>query len=64
MTTAAPIGDRCYCPDDCNCHYPWRTNYCGCRHHEVPAPAPSAAAIRATVERGAHDAINAYGKVV
>ena len=25
---------RCYCPDDCNCHYPWRPNYCGCRNHE------------------------------
>lgn len=24
---------RCYCPDDCNCHYPWRTNYCGCKGH-------------------------------
>ncbi len=24
---------RCYCPDDCNCHYPWRTNYCGCKQH-------------------------------
>lgn len=24
---------RCYCPDDCNCHHPWRFNYCGCRQH-------------------------------
>jgi len=24
---------HCYCPDDCNCHYPWRPNYCGCRQH-------------------------------
>jgi hypothetical protein len=25
--------NRCYCPNDCNCHYPWRTNYCGCKQH-------------------------------
>jgi deoxyribodipyrimidine photolyase len=25
---------KCYCPDDCNCHSPWRTNYCGCKQHE------------------------------
>lgn len=38
---------HCYCPDDCNCHSPWRTNYCGCRQHEerqaareAYAPAP------------------------
>jgi hypothetical protein len=24
---------RCFCPDDCNCHHPWRTNVCGCRQH-------------------------------
>lgn len=23
----------CFCPDDCNCHHPWRTNYCGCTGH-------------------------------
>lgn len=23
----------CTCPDDCNCHKPWRTNYCGCKQH-------------------------------
>lgn len=23
----------CMCPDDCNCHYPWRENYCGCKAH-------------------------------
>ncbi len=23
----------CLCPDDCNCHAPWRTNYCGCKAH-------------------------------
>jgi hypothetical protein len=26
---------RCYCPDDCNCRTPWRTNYCGCRQHAL-----------------------------
>lgn len=25
---------RCFCPDDCNCHYPWRPNLCGCRGHD------------------------------
>jgi hypothetical protein len=25
---------RCFCPDDCNCHYLWRPNYCGCKGHE------------------------------
>ena len=25
---------RCFCPDDCNCHYPHRFNYCGCKQHE------------------------------
>lgn len=24
---------RCTCPGDCNCHSPWRPNYCGCREH-------------------------------
>lgn len=24
---------RCMCPDDCNCHRPYRTNYCGCKLH-------------------------------
>ncbi len=23
----------CMCPDDCNCHHPWRPNYCGCKAH-------------------------------
>lgn len=23
----------CMCPDDCGCHYPWRTNVCGCKGH-------------------------------
>jgi hypothetical protein len=26
----------CYCPDDCNCHHPHRTNYCGCGAHHKP----------------------------
>jgi hypothetical protein len=24
---------RCYCPDDCNCHYSWRPTLCGCQGH-------------------------------
>lgn len=32
---AIPREDRrCFCPGDCNCHYPWRVNYCGCRQHD------------------------------
>lgn len=27
---------KCYCPDDCTCHYPWRLTLCGCNGHEVP----------------------------
>lgn len=27
------IEDHCFCPDDCNCHHPWRTNFCGCKAH-------------------------------
>jgi hypothetical protein len=26
---------NCFCPDDCNCHYAWRTNYCGCKGHST-----------------------------
>ena len=34
MALEAPAnGERCYCPDDCNCRKPWRANYCGCRRH-------------------------------
>jgi hypothetical protein len=28
------IGERCFCPDDCNCRQPHRVNYCGCRRHQ------------------------------
>jgi len=24
---------RCYCPGDCNCRHPHRTNFCGCKQH-------------------------------
>ncbi len=34
---------RCYCPDDCNCHYPWRQNFCGCRQHGPEALRPDLA---------------------
>jgi hypothetical protein len=23
----------CYCPGDCNCNFPDRTNFCGCKAH-------------------------------
>ena len=29
----AALDRKCFCPDDCNCHHPWRTNFCGCRQH-------------------------------
>lgn len=32
---AAVDARRCFCPDDCSCHYPWRPNLCGCAGHDV-----------------------------
>jgi hypothetical protein len=34
-TSEFEVQRKCMCPDDCNCHYSWRTNYCGCKQHEA-----------------------------
>lgn len=34
LAEKSPAPRRCYCPDDCGCHYPWRGNVCGCCAHE------------------------------
>ena len=28
-----PAPRKCYCPDDCNCHFDHRPIYCGCTAH-------------------------------
>ena len=33
VKVVCPPVSECLCPDDCNCHHPWRTNYCGCKAH-------------------------------
>jgi hypothetical protein len=29
----SPATRRCFCPGDCGCRHPHRTNVCGCKQH-------------------------------